>query len=74
MIKSTRLGWARHTLENFTSKIIGMRPLRKLRRKWEDNIRIDFKETGINTRNWLDWAQDRHHCRTLVNAEISLQI
>ena len=26
---------------------------------WEDNIRMDLKEIGINTRNWVDLAQDR---------------
>ena len=34
------------------------RPLGRRRRKWEDNIRMDLKEIGINTRNWVDWAQD----------------
>ena len=23
------------------------------RRRWEDNIRMDLKDIGINTRNWL---------------------
>ena len=26
---------------------------------WEDNIRMDLKEIGINTRYWVDLAQDR---------------
>jgi hypothetical protein len=39
-------------------KPTGKRPLGKCRRRWEDNIRIDFKEIGINTRNWIDSAQD----------------
>ena len=34
-----------------TSKPTGKRPLGKPRRRWEDNIRIDFKEMGINSRN-----------------------
>jgi hypothetical protein len=29
----------------------GKRPLGWRGRKWEDNIRMDFKEIGINTRN-----------------------
>ena len=28
--------------------------------RWEDNIRIDLKGTGINTRNWIDLAQHRN--------------
>ena len=31
------------------------------RRRWEDNIRMDLKEIGINTRNWVDLAQDRDY-------------
>ena len=30
------------------------RPLRRSRRRWEDNIRMDHKE--INTRNWVNSA------------------
>ena len=29
------------------------------RHRWEDNIRMDLKEIGINTRNWVDSTQDR---------------
>ena len=35
------------------------RPLRRPRRIREDNIRMDLKEIGINTRTWVDSAQDR---------------
>ena len=37
----------------------GKRPLGRPRHRWEDNIRMDLKEIGINTRNWDDSAQDR---------------
>ena len=42
--------------------------------KWEDNIRFDLKEIDINTRNWVDLAQDRDYWRTLVNAALNLQV
>ena len=29
----------------------GKRPLGRPRRRWEDNIRMDLKKIGINTRN-----------------------
>ena len=35
------------------------RPLGRPRRRWEENIRIDPKEMGINTRNRVVSAQDR---------------
>ena len=37
-------------------------------RRWEDNIRMNIKDIGVNTRNWVDSAQDRDDWRALVNA------
>ena len=37
----------------------GKRLLGGPRCRWEDKIRMDLKEIGINTRNWIDLAQDR---------------
>ena len=47
----------------------GKRPLGRPRRRWEDNIRMDLKEIGIN-RNWDDSAQDSDYWRALVNAAL----
>jgi hypothetical protein len=46
-------------LKILTGKPTGRRPLDKSRRRWEDNIRMDLKEIGINTRNWVDSTQYR---------------
>jgi hypothetical protein len=49
----------------------GKRPLGRPRRRWEDNIKMDFREIGIDGANWLRLAQDRIHwwafVRTVVN-------
>ena len=50
----------------------GKRPSGKPRRRWEGNIKMDLKEIGINTRNLVDWAQDRDYFRALVNAVVNL--
>jgi hypothetical protein len=34
----------------------GKRPLRRPRRKWEDNIKLDLRETGIDGANWIRLA------------------
>ena len=34
-----------------TDKPTGKIPLGRPRRKWEDNIKMDHKEIGVNTRN-----------------------
>ena len=57
-----------------TSKRTGKRPLGRHRCRWEDNIRIDLKETCINTRHWIDRAKDRDYWRALVNAGLNLRV
>ena len=46
--------WAGHVVRIEESrcsfKIFTGKPLGRLRRIWEENIRIDLKEIGINTR------------------------
>ena len=39
-----------------------------------DNIRMDPKEMGVDTRNWIDSAQERDFWRVLVNAALNLQV
>ena len=38
-----------------------------------DIIRMDLKEIGINTKNWVDSSQDRDYWRDLVNAALILR-
>ena len=58
VIKSRRLRWAGHVarmeedrsaFKILTNKPTEKRPLRRPRRRWEDNIRMDLEEIGINT-------------------------
>ena len=42
-----------------TGKPTEKRPSGRPRRRWENNIRMDLKETGINTSIWVNSAQDR---------------
>ena len=35
-----------------------IRTVGRPRRKWEDNIRMDLEEIGINAGNWVDSAKD----------------
>ena len=65
VIKSRRLTRAGHVAKMeegrsafkiLTSKPIGKRPLGRPRRRWEDNIRMDLKEIGIDTRNVVNSA------------------
>ena len=83
VIKSRRLRWAGHVARTeegrsaftiLTGKPTGKRPLGRPRRRWEDNIRMDFEEIGINAGNWVDSAQDMNYWRALVNAALNLRV
>ena len=59
---------------NFNLKPTEKRSLGRPRRIWEDNIRMDLQEIGINAGNWVDSAQDRNCWRALVNAALNLRV
>ena len=46
----------------------------KPKRRCEGNIRMDLKEIGIDTSNWVHLAKDKSYWRTLVNAVLKLQV
>jgi hypothetical protein len=52
----------------------GKRPLGKPRRRWEDNIKLDLREIGIDGTHWIQLAQDRVHWRTFVNTVMNLRV
>jgi hypothetical protein len=52
----------------------GKRPLGRRRRKWEDNIKMDLREIGIDRANWIQLAQDRVQWRACVNTVMSLRV
>jgi hypothetical protein len=55
--------------EHFTKLI-----LESLRRRWEDNIRMDLREIGWGDMNLIDLAQDRDQWRALVNTVMELRV
>jgi hypothetical protein len=59
-------------LSKFLQVHLQERPLGRPRHRWEDNIRMDLKEIGINTRNWVDLAQDRDYWIPLVTVALNL--
>ena len=65
---------SKSTFKILTGKPTGNRPLGRPRRRWEDNIRMDFEEIDINAGNWVDSAEDRNYWRALVNAALNLRV
>ena len=39
----------------------------------EGNIKLGLKEIGVNTRIWIDLAQDRDYCRVLEYTALNLR-
>ena len=83
MIQSRKLRWAGHVgrmeegrsaFKILTGKPTGKRPLGRPRRRWEDHIRMDLEEIGINTGNWDDSTQDRNYWRAHMNAALNPRV
>jgi hypothetical protein len=67
VIKSRRMRWAGHVARMgegrgayrvLVGRPEGKRPLGIPRRRWEDNIKLDLREIGIDGTNWIQLAQD----------------
>jgi hypothetical protein len=52
----------------------GKRPLGRPRRRWEDNIKVDFREINMDWANWIRPAQDRIQWRAFVSALMNLRV
>jgi hypothetical protein len=44
------------------------------RSRWKDNIKIVFRETGIDVTNWNRLAQDKVHWSDFVSTVMKLRI
>ena len=53
-----RMKEGRSAFKILPDKPTGKRPLGRPSCRWEDNIRMDLKDIGIDTRNWINSTQD----------------
>jgi hypothetical protein len=67
VIKLRRMRWAGHVARIGEGRGVyrvlvgtpeGKRPLGRPRRRWEDNIKTDLREIGIDGANWIQLAQN----------------
>jgi hypothetical protein len=54
--------------------LVGKRPLGRTRRRWEDEIRMDLREIGRRSGEWIQLAQDRGRWWALVNTVMNLLV
>jgi hypothetical protein len=82
-IKSRRMGLAGHVARMgeemnvyrvLMGKRGGKRPLGRPRRRWEDGIRMDHREIGWGSVDWIQLVQHRDRWRALVNTVMNLLV
>jgi hypothetical protein len=68
------MGEERRVYRVLVGKPEGKIPLRRLRRRRVDNIRMDLQEVGCEYMDWTVLTQDRDRGRTLVSALMNLRV
>ena len=83
VIKSRRMKWTGHVAPMgdkrgmyriLVWKPEGKRPLWRLRRRWEDNIKMDIQEVGCGVMDWIELAQDKGRWWALVIGVMNLRV
>jgi hypothetical protein len=83
VIKSMRMRWAGHAARMGKGRGVyrvlvgrpeGERQLGRPRCRWEDNIKMDLREIGIDGTKWIQVAQDRVQWRAFVSTVMNLRV
>jgi hypothetical protein len=69
-----RMGKGRVVHRVLVGKPEGSRPLRRPRRRWEDNIERDLQEVGGGCGDWMELAQDRDRLRARVSTVMNFRV
>ena len=69
-----RMGAERGVYRILVGKPEGKRPLRRPRRRWVDNIRMDLQEVGCGYMDWIGLVQDGESWRALVRSVMKLRV
>jgi hypothetical protein len=69
-----RMGEGRCAYRVLVGRPEGKRPLGTPRRRWEDNIKMELSEIGIDGKNWIQLAQNRVQWRAFVNTVMNIRV
>jgi len=82
VIKSRRMRWVGHVARMgkrrgvyrvLVGKPEGKRPLGRHRRRWDDNIKMDFQEVGCGVMDCIELAQDNEDSGETSGKETTLE-
>jgi hypothetical protein len=68
------MGENRNACRILVGKPEGKRSLGRPRHRWEDNIKIHFRDIGFGDVDWIDLARDGDQWRALVNTVMNLWV
>jgi hypothetical protein len=68
------MGEGRGVYRILVGRLKSKRPLGRPRCRWDDNIKLDLREIGIDGVNWIWLAQDRVQWWAFVNTVMNLQV
>jgi hypothetical protein len=83
VIKSRRMRWVGHVARMGEGRGVctvlvgrpkGKRPVGRRRYRWEDNIKMDLREIGIDGANWIRLAQGGVRWRAFVSTVMNLRV
>jgi hypothetical protein len=83
VIKSRRMRWEGHVARMgegrgvyrvLVGRVEGKRPLGRPRSRWQDNIKMGFRKTGIEGEKLIRLAQDRIQWRACVSTVMNVRV
>jgi len=61
-------------IQGFVGKPEVKRPCGRPRRRWKENVNIDFQELVFDSMYWIELSQDRNKWQALLNAIMNFRI